>query len=152
SRTSVANTSSLSSSSPTFSRFKLKTSTFAMGRTSSALDLDVDTGGEVQLHQRVERLRRRLQDVDQTLVGAHLELLARLLVDVRSAQHGVAPDPGGERDRTRDARARAASRLYDVRRRFVEELMIERLQANSNLGRVSHCRIRKSMRRAAVTR
>ena len=52
------------------------------------LDLDVDAGGEVELHQRVDRLRRRIDDVEQALVGADLELLAALLVDVRRA---VAP-------------------------------------------------------------
>src|SRR5690606_25438424 len=49
----------------------------------SGLDLDVDAGREVELHQRVEGLLRRLEDVEQTLVGANLELLARLLVGVR---------------------------------------------------------------------
>jgi hypothetical protein len=41
------------------------------------LDLDVDAGGEVELHQRVHGLRRRIDDVEQALVGADLELLAR---------------------------------------------------------------------------
>src|SRR3954469_6656970 len=50
---------------------------------SGQLDLNVDAGGEVELHQRVHRLRRRLHDIEQPLVSSHLELLARLLVDVR---------------------------------------------------------------------
>ncbi len=28
------------------------------------LDLDVDAGGEIELHQRVNRLRRRIDDVE----------------------------------------------------------------------------------------
>src|SRR5215472_6033533 len=51
------------------------------------LDLDVDAGGEVELHERVHGLRRRVDDVEQALVGAHLELLAALLVNMRRAVH-----------------------------------------------------------------
>src|SRR5512137_1516630 len=40
------------------------------------LDLDVDAGRQVELHQRVHRLRGWLEDVDQALVCADLELLA----------------------------------------------------------------------------
>ena len=46
-------------------------------------DLDVDSSGEIQLHQRVDGLIGRVEDVDQALVGARLELLSRLLVNVR---------------------------------------------------------------------
>src|ERR1700730_4069823 len=31
----------------------------------SELDLDVDAGGEIELHQRVHRLRRRIDDIEQ---------------------------------------------------------------------------------------
>src|SRR5512145_1556859 len=47
------------------------------------LDLHVHAGRKIQLHQRVDGLRRRLEDVDQSFVRAQLELLARFLVDVR---------------------------------------------------------------------
>src|SRR2546422_10868687 len=62
------------------------------------LDLHVDAGREVELAEGVDRLLRRLEDVEQALVGADLELLARLLVDVRRAVHGEALDVGGKRD------------------------------------------------------
>src|SRR5262249_20874391 len=51
------------------------------------LDLHVNTGRQIELHQGIDGLRRRLEDVDQSLVRADLELLARLLVDVGRAQH-----------------------------------------------------------------
>src|SRR5437016_13899471 len=51
----------------------------------SELDLDVDAGGKVQLHERVDRLRRRVDDIEQALVRPHLELLARRVVDVRAS-------------------------------------------------------------------
>src|SRR3954468_817499 len=44
--------------------------------TTSELDLDVDTGRQVQAHQRVDGLRGGVDDVDEALVGAHLEVLA----------------------------------------------------------------------------
>src|SRR5262245_7876301 len=43
---------------------------------SLELDLDVDARRKVQLHQRVDRLLRRIVDVDEPLVRADLELLA----------------------------------------------------------------------------
>jgi hypothetical protein len=46
-------------------------------------DLDVDSSGEIQLHQRVNGLVGRVEDVDQALVSARFELLSRLLVNVR---------------------------------------------------------------------
>src|SRR5665647_2322181 len=47
------------------------------------LDLDVDAGGQVELHQRVHGLRRRIDDIQKALMGAHFELFAALLIDVR---------------------------------------------------------------------
>src|SRR5688572_2202583 len=47
------------------------------------LNLYVDAGGEIELHQRVYRLVRRVDDVHQAQMRADLELLARGLVDVR---------------------------------------------------------------------
>src|SRR3990172_10311114 len=50
------------------------------------LDLDIDARRQLpHQHQRVHCLRRRLQDVDQPLVRADLELLPRVLSDVRRA-------------------------------------------------------------------
>ena len=55
----------------------------------SKLDLDVDTRGQVEQHQLVDGVRRRRLDVDEPGVGAGLELLAGVLVDVRGAEEGV---------------------------------------------------------------
>src|SRR5437667_1031485 len=85
------------------------------------LDLHVDAGGEVELAERVDRLLRGLEDVEQALVGADLELLARLLVDVRGAVHGEALDVGGQRNRPRDPPARAAYGVDDLAHRLVEQ-------------------------------
>ena len=47
------------------------------------LDLDVDAGREVETLERVDRLGRGINDVEETLVDAHLEMLAGVLVLVR---------------------------------------------------------------------
>src|SRR4051812_7024281 len=94
------------------------------------LDLDVDAGGKIQLSERVDRLLRRLEDVEQALVGADLELLARLLVDVRGAVHGEAFDVRRERNRAGDAPARPTYGLDDLPDRLIEQPVIVRLQAD----------------------
>src|SRR6185436_18654801 len=50
------------------------------------LDLDVDSGGEIELHQCVHGLVRRINNVHQPQMRADLELVARSLVDMRRAQ------------------------------------------------------------------
>src|ERR1700731_2718183 len=91
-----------------------------MTRDPLELDLDIDAGGEVELHQRVDGLRRRIDDVEHALMRADFKLLARLLVDMGRAQHGEFLDPHRQRDRPAPPRAGAASRLDDLARRLIE--------------------------------
>src|SRR5215813_5817130 len=99
----------------------------------SELDLDVHAGGEVELHERVDRLRRRIDDVEQTLVRAHLELLAALLVDVRRAVHRELLDLGRQRNRATDLGAGALGRVDDLAGRRIEDAVIERLEPDPNI-------------------
>lgn len=46
------------------------------------LDFHIDTGREVELHQRVHGLRSWINDVEHTLVSPDFELLTGLLVHV----------------------------------------------------------------------
>src|SRR5690242_16848793 len=101
--------------------------------TSLQLDLDVDAGREVELAEGVDRLLGRLEDVEQALVGADLELLARLLVDVGGTVDREPLDVGWERDRAGDPPARPAHGLHDLTDRLVEEPVIVRLQADADL-------------------
>src|SRR5690242_6059326 len=101
----------------------------------SQLDLHIDTRGEIELHQSVNRLRGRLHDVEQPLVGPHLELLTRLLVDVRRTVDGELLDARREGNGTTDQSTRAARRIGDIASRLVEHSMIERLQANPDILR-----------------
>src|SRR5690349_4464460 len=99
------------------------------------LDLDVHTSGQIELHQRIHRLRGRLHDVEQPLVRPHLELLARLLVDVRRTVDGELLDTRRKGNRTADKCTRAARRVGDVASCLIEHSMIESLQANPDVLR-----------------
>src|SRR5918996_6069567 len=79
------------------------------------LDLDVDARREVvEPLQRVDRLRRGLQDVDEPLVGADLEVLPRVLVLERRADHAVHVLLGGQRHGPGHRRAGAHGRVDDL--------------------------------------
>ena len=54
---------------------------------TSEFDLDIDTGRKVELHERVHRLRCRVDNIENPAMGTDLKLFARFLVDVRRAQH-----------------------------------------------------------------
>src|SRR5262245_3232014 len=95
------------------------------------LDLDVHAGRQVELHQRVHGLRRGIDDIEQPLMRAHLELLTALLVDVRRTVHGEALDPRRQRDRPAHLGPGALRRVDDLARGRIEHAMVERLQANS---------------------
>src|SRR5256712_4739799 len=99
---------------------------------ASELDLDVDAGGQVELHQRVHGLRRGIDNVEESLVGAHLELLARGLVDVWAPQHGPAIDDRRQQHWSRDAGPPPAHGLHDLLDRPIKQLMIVGLQADAD--------------------
>src|SRR5690606_34590173 len=63
----------------------------------------------------------------------HLELLARLLVDVRAAVHGELLDARRQRNGAPDQRAGAAGGIRDLAGRLVEHPMIECLQTNADI-------------------
>src|SRR5687768_16804365 len=102
---------------------------------SGQLDLHIDARGEIELHQCVDRLRGRLHDVEQPFVSPDLELLARLLVDVRRAVDGELLDARRQGNGPADESTRAARRVGDVARRLVQHSMIESLEANTDILR-----------------
>ena len=62
----------------------------------SELDLDLDAGGNLEVHQGLNRLLGGGDDVDEALVGAALELLTAVLVLVDGAQDGDDLGLGGQ--------------------------------------------------------
>src|SRR3954451_17457950 len=100
---------------------------------ASELDLDVDTGGEVEAHQGVDGLRRGVDDVDQSLVRAYLEVLARVLVLVGRADDAVHVLLGRQRHRAGDLRTRAGDGVHDLPRRGVDHLVVIGLEPDADL-------------------
>ena len=101
-------------------------------RGALQLDLDVNPSRKIQLHQVVNRLGIRIHHVDQTLVGADLELVARVLVDKGLAHDGELLDARRQRNWSDDASAAALCRLDDLLRRLIQKAVVIRLEANAN--------------------
>src|SRR5206468_8096319 len=92
------------------------------------LDLDVDAGRKVQLHEGVDRFLRWVVDVDEALVRPDLELLTRVLVDERAADHRELLDARRQRDRTRDRRPGPLRGLDDLRGGLIDQLVVVGLE------------------------
>src|ERR1700689_1434412 len=78
------------------------------------LDLDVDAGGEIELHQRIYCLRRRIDDIEQALMRAHFELFTALLVDMRRTVDREFFDLGRQRNGSPHLRAGALRGIDDL--------------------------------------
>ena len=103
------------------------------------LDVDLDTGRQLQIHQSLDRLLGRVHDVDQALVGAALELLTRILVLVNSTQDGNDLLLGRQRDRAGNLSAGALCSLHDLLGCLIDQRMIVSFQSDSDFLCVSHC-------------
>src|SRR5690606_3861096 len=99
----------------------------------SDLDLDVDPAGQLQLHEGVDGLGRGREDIDEALVGARLELLAALLVHVRSAEYGEDLLVGRKRDGPADDGAGGLHRADDLLGALVDQRVVVRLELDPNL-------------------
>src|SRR5690606_22840133 len=88
--------------------------------------------GQIQAHQRVHGLGRRLQDVDKPLVRAHLELLPGVLVNVRRTQHGKHVPLRRKGDGPRHRGAGALSRLHDALGGTVQQLVVKSFQPDAD--------------------
>src|SRR3954447_11577677 len=96
-------------------------------------DLDVDAGGQrVEALQRVDGFRRGLKDVDQALVRAHLEVLARVLVLEGRADHAIDVLLSGQRHGAGHAGAGALRGFDDLAGSPVDGVMVIRLEPDSN--------------------
>src|SRR5438552_3388465 len=98
-------------------------------------DFDVHASRQVQLRERVHRLRPRIEDVDQPFMRLELELLAALLVDVGAPQHRPELSLGWQRNRPRNLRTSFLSRPDDVRGSLIDQRVIERFEPDADLAR-----------------
>src|SRR5690625_2738612 len=69
-------------------------------RTRAGLDLDVNAWGPFHPQQRIPGLFGRLESITTSLVRTHFELLARALIDGRTAQYRKPGDLRRKRSRT----------------------------------------------------
>src|SRR6218665_3852679 len=100
---------------------------------TSELDLDVNIGRKFEPHERIDSLRRRVNDVDETLMGAHFEVLAAVLVLVGGTDETHHVLLCRKRHRADDVRTRAGHLVDDLACRAVDDLMVIRLQSNADL-------------------
>src|SRR5205823_6539518 len=104
------------------------------GPASDQLNLNVHTGRQVvESLERVDRLRRRLEDVDQALVRPDLEVLARVLVLERTADHAVAVLLRRQRHWAGDRGARAGGRLDDLTSCLLDRRRVVGLEPDADL-------------------
>src|SRR5271165_1127469 len=96
------------------------------------LDLHIHARRQIKLHQRVHRLLRRLENIEQPLVGADLKLLPRLLIHVRRTQHAVLVLHRGQWNRPRNLCPGAPRRFHNLARRLIQNAVVVSLQPNAN--------------------
>src|SRR3712207_814335 len=107
---------------------------------SDELDLDVNARREViEPLERVDGLRRGLEDVDQPLMRADLEVLARVLVLERAADHAVDVLLGRQGDRPGHARAGPLGGLHDLASGLLDRAVVVRLEADPDLVLGERC-------------
>ena len=100
---------------------------FARPRQSnmlSGLDLNIHTGRQIQLGQRIHRPRRGGINIKQALVRMQLELLTGLLVYVRRTKHRKDLLTGRQRNRTRYHGTGATNGFDDLLGGFVHQIVI----------------------------
>src|SRR5215210_7001596 len=111
-----------------------------MGLPERQPDLDVDARGQVvEPLERVDRLRRRLVDVDQPLVRADLEVLLGVLVLEGRADHRVAVLLRRQRHGTGHRRAGARGGLHDLLGSRLDGRRVVGLEADSNFVLLGCC-------------
>src|SRR5688572_19330504 len=96
------------------------------------LDLHEDASRDDKAVEGFNRAGGGLEDVDHTLVRAHLELLARLLINVRAAENRVPLDAGGDGDGAAHAGVRPLGVVDDFLRRRVKRPVVVGFHPNSN--------------------
>src|SRR4029078_7413893 len=97
------------------------------------LDVDVDAGRQIDAHECVNGLRRRVEDVDKPLVRTHLEVLPRVFVLMRGPDDAIHVLLGRQRHWTHHTGAGTRARLNDLARRGVNRLVVVGLEPDADL-------------------
>src|SRR5271166_3824198 len=102
------------------------------------LNLHVHTRRQIKLHQRIDRLLRRLQNIQQPLVGADHKRFPRFLIHVRRPQHAVLVFHRGQRNRAGNLRPCALCSLHNLARRLIQNAVVVGFQPDANSFFPSH--------------
>ncbi|MEY3176534.1 MAG: hypothetical protein RLZZ436_4448 [Planctomycetota bacterium] len=90
----------------------------------SRLDFNIHSSWQGQFIQSIHSLSRGLNDVNEPFVGANFELFARLFVNVRTAEHCVALDPGRQRHRPMNDCTCALCRIDNFGGRLIQHRVV----------------------------
>ena len=94
------------------------------------LDFDVNSSRQTKIHQRINRLRSRLGDVDQTLVGTHFKSLMAVLENMRAANDSRGLAISWQRYRSSYLSTSTDRRIDDLLSRLVDNFVVIRLEAD----------------------
>lgn len=105
------------------------------------VDLNIDSGREIELFELIHRSGSRIDDIKETFVGADLELIGGFFVHVNRAVDGELFNPGGQRDWSGDFGSSALGCLDDFDGGAVDGPVIKGAKANADFlihdGKVS---------------
>src|SRR5690606_24665247 len=86
-----------------------------------------------KLHQSINGLLLRIEDIDDTLVRPHLELLPRFLVHVGATQNRVTVHGSWQRNWTGNPGSGSLCSLNNVSGGLIKQTVIVSTQTNSDL-------------------
>ncbi len=95
------------------------------------LDFDIDSGGKIQVGERLDDLLAGVRDLNEALMDAEFELFARVLMDKSRTVHGIALDFGRKRNRSVHDSIIPFGRFYNLACRIVDQLVVVRFDAQA---------------------
>ena len=96
------------------------------------LDLCVDTSGEGEVLEALNRLGGGTEDINQTFVDFHFESFAASFVDVWRLYHCKSAALGWQRDWTRHAGASTNCRINNLAGALVDDAVVIGLEADAD--------------------
>ena len=102
---------------------------------SLKLDFDLYASRQVQSHESLYGVLACAGDVDQSLVGAALELLTAVLVLVHCTKNGNDFALGRQRDRARNLSVGTLCSFYDLLRCLIDQRVVISFQSDSDFLR-----------------
>ncbi len=96
------------------------------------LDFDINTSRQREIHQRIDRLRGWLGDIDEPLVRPHLESLMAILEDMRATNDSRGVSVGWQGYWASHFRASPDSSIDDLLGRLVNHFIVISFEADAD--------------------